>query len=134
MKNSSILFALILLLTSSYGSTRIYEWRGPARSGIFNEPNLLKTWPAEGPKELWAINNIGNGFVSPIFADENFYISGEIDSMEILFSYNQGIIKKVSSFRIKQGTLQHFSHPVIYKGVLYQRHGNTLIAFDIHKK
>lgn len=88
MKNISILFALILLLTSSTGTTRIYEWRGPARSGIFNEPNLLKTWPAEGPKELWAINNIGNGFVSPIFADENFYITGEIDSMEILFSYN----------------------------------------------
>ncbi len=88
MKNISILFALILLLTSSSGTTRIYEWRGPDRSGVFNESNLLKTWPDGGPKEIWAIDNIGNGFVSPAFADENFYITGEIDSMEILFSYN----------------------------------------------
>jgi len=88
MKNISVLFALFLLLTSSSGPSGIHEWRGPDRSGIYNESNLLKSWPAEGPKELWSINTIGNGFVSPIFADNYFYITGEIDSMEILFSFN----------------------------------------------
>jgi outer membrane protein assembly factor BamB len=52
----------------------------------------------------------------------------------MLLKYNQGKIEKVSSFRIKKGTLQHFSHPVIHEGILNQRHGNTLMAFDIHKK
>jgi len=51
----------------------------------------------------------------------------------LLLSYNQGKIEKVSSFRIKEGTLQHFSHPVIHKGILYQRHGNVLMAFNVHK-
>ncbi|MGC1389470.1 MAG: PQQ-binding-like beta-propeller repeat protein [Bacteroidales bacterium] len=88
MKKNSILFVLILLLSSSTGTTRIYEWRGPDRGGIYNESNLLKKWPEDGPKELWAIGNIGNGFVSPVFAEENFYITGEIDSMEVLFSFN----------------------------------------------
>jgi outer membrane protein assembly factor BamB len=88
MKNVSILIILILLLTSSSATTGIYEWRGTNREGIYHESNLLKTWPADGPKELWSINNIGNGFVSPVFTDENFYITGEVDSMEILFSYN----------------------------------------------
>jgi outer membrane protein assembly factor BamB len=88
MKNIIILFTLSLLLTSSTVTIRIYEWRGPARGGIYNESNLLKTWPAEGPKELWSINNIGNGFVSPVFTGDNFYITGEIDSMEILFCFN----------------------------------------------
>jgi len=88
MKNIIILTTLFLLLTSSSGTTRIYEWRGPDRGGIYNESNLLKSWPAEGPKELWSAGNIGNGFVSPVFTDENFYISGEIDSMEILFCFN----------------------------------------------
>lgn len=88
MKNVSILFALILLLISSSGTTRIYEWRGKDRAGIYYESNLLKKWPDEGPKELWAIGNIGNGFVSPVFTDENFYITGEIDSIEVLFSFN----------------------------------------------
>ncbi len=88
MKNISILFVLTLLLTSSSETSRVYEWRGPNRSGIYNESGLLKAWPAEGPKELWSINNIGNGFVSPVFTDNNFYITGEIDSMEVLFSFN----------------------------------------------
>lgn len=88
MKNLSILFALILLLTSSSETTRTYEWRGKDREGIYYESNLLKTWPAEGPNEIWSVNNVGNGFVSPVFTDENFYITGEIDSVEILFSFN----------------------------------------------
>jgi outer membrane protein assembly factor BamB len=88
MKNASILFALILLLTSSTGSTRTYEWRGAGRTGVYNEKNLLKSWPAEGPKQIWSINNIGNGFVSPVFTEENFYITGETDSLEILYCFN----------------------------------------------
>jgi outer membrane protein assembly factor BamB len=88
MKNIAVILTLIPLITSFSGTTRIYEWRGPDREGIYHESNLLKSWPAEGPKELWSVNNIGNGFVSPVFTDENFYITGEVDSMEILFSFN----------------------------------------------
>jgi outer membrane protein assembly factor BamB len=88
MKIISTLFALFYLFPSPQLRTKISEWRGHDREGIYNESNLLKTWPAEGPKEIWAINNIGNGFVSPIFTDENFFITGEIDSMVILFSFN----------------------------------------------
>ncbi len=88
MKNTVIFFALLFFLTSSSGTTKIYEWRGRDREGIYNESKLLKSWPAEGPKELWSIKNIGNGFVSPVFTDENFYITGEIDSTEMLFSFN----------------------------------------------
>ncbi len=87
MKNT-ILSSLLILLSSFSGSTTIFEWRGTDRTGIYKESNLLKSWPAEGPKELWAISNIGNGYVSPVFAKENFYITGEIDSIEILFSFN----------------------------------------------
>jgi outer membrane protein assembly factor BamB len=92
MKNISILSSLILLLTSSSVTTKIYEWRGPERSGIFPETGLLKSWPEEGPKELWSIDNIGNGFVTPVFTDDNFYITGETDSVEYLSGYNlQGV-------------------------------------------
>jgi outer membrane protein assembly factor BamB len=76
------------MLSSLQLKTKIYEWRGTDRKGIYNESNLLKYWPAEGPKEIWSIDNIGNGFVSPIFTEDRFYITGEIDSMVILYSYN----------------------------------------------
>lgn len=37
----------------------------------------------------------------------------------------------VSKFPITMGTEQHWAHPVIYKGVLYVRHGDTLMAYKI---
>jgi outer membrane protein assembly factor BamB len=37
----------------------------------------------------------------------------------------------VSKFPITMGTDQHWAHPVIYQGVLYVRHGNTLMAYKI---
>ncbi|MDR0845541.1 MAG: PQQ-binding-like beta-propeller repeat protein [Tannerella sp.] len=37
----------------------------------------------------------------------------------------------VSKFPITLGTDQHWAHPVIYKGVLYVRHGDTLMAYKI---
>jgi outer membrane protein assembly factor BamB len=37
----------------------------------------------------------------------------------------------VSQFPITLGTDQHWAHPVIYQGVLYLRHGNTLMAYKI---
>ncbi|MDR1724713.1 MAG: PQQ-binding-like beta-propeller repeat protein [Tannerella sp.] len=33
--------------------------------------------------------------------------------------------------KITLGTEQHWAHPVIYKGVLYLRHGNSLMAYKI---
>jgi len=48
----------------------------------------LKPGQPTDQKNSGYINNIGNGFVSPVFADENFYITGEVDSMETLFSFN----------------------------------------------
>jgi outer membrane protein assembly factor BamB len=83
-----LLFTLLLSLPVSQEKTRIFEWRGTNRKGIFNESNLMKKWPADGPKEIWTIENIGNGFVSPVFTDDRFYITGEIDSMLILYCFN----------------------------------------------
>jgi outer membrane protein assembly factor BamB len=37
----------------------------------------------------------------------------------------------VSRFPITMGTDQHWAHPVIYKGVMYVRHGNALMAYQI---
>lgn len=34
-------------------------------------------------------------------------------------------------FRIPFGTAQHWAHPVVYKGVLYVRHGDSLMAYKI---
>ncbi|MHC1702653.1 MAG: PQQ-binding-like beta-propeller repeat protein [Tenuifilaceae bacterium] len=40
----------------------------------------------------------------------------------------------ISSFKITKGSGPHWAHPVINNGVLYVRHGEALMAFDILKK
>ena len=35
------------------------------------------------------------------------------------------------SFKVKKGTGQHFSHPVISNGVLYIRHGDALMGYQV---
>jgi len=40
----------------------------------------------------------------------------------------------VSSFKITQGGGAHWAHPVISDGVLYMRHGDVLMAYDIKVK
>jgi outer membrane protein assembly factor BamB len=92
------LLLLPLVITMLWPSTpkefKIYEWRSKDRTGIYHESNLLKVWPDEGPKEIWAIDNIGKGFVSPVFTEDRFFISGEVDSMCILYCFNLKGIKQ----------------------------------------
>jgi outer membrane protein assembly factor BamB len=88
MNYVSIFFALLLQLSLSRDNISKYEFRGTDRMGIYNESDLLGEWPSGGPKEIWAIDNIGNGFVSPVFTEEHFFITGEINSNLVLYCYN----------------------------------------------
>ncbi len=46
---------------------------------------------------------------------------------------NPAEFKVTGKTKISLGSEQHWAHPVVNKGVLYIRHGNTLIAFQISK-
>ncbi|MCX6333128.1 MAG: hypothetical protein NT092_02355, partial [Bacteroidia bacterium] len=69
MNNFTLLLFFTLIFTSSPAQDKnsVSEFRGKGRTGIYQESNLLKVWPAAGPVELWTVDNIGNGFVSPVF-------------------------------------------------------------------
>ena len=47
------LSVLILFCFGNFVYSQLYEWRGPDRSGIYNETGLLKKWPDGGPALLW---------------------------------------------------------------------------------
>ncbi|HEV8541733.1 MAG TPA: PQQ-binding-like beta-propeller repeat protein [Verrucomicrobiae bacterium] len=49
------------------------QWRGPLRDGTSKETGLLKEWPAAGPKLLWKITDLGNGYSSFSVVGENLY-------------------------------------------------------------
>jgi outer membrane protein assembly factor BamB len=88
MNYLAMLLVLTVLWIPSADKNKVYEWRGNGRTGVYPESNLLKTWPAEGLKELWTVENIGNGFVSPVFTETSFFITGETDSVSILYCFN----------------------------------------------
>ncbi|MCK5066436.1 MAG: PQQ-like beta-propeller repeat protein [Bacteroidales bacterium] len=73
---------------------------------------------------------IGHGAV--IAADQMLYYYNQRGEMRLI-SFTEGKMKEISSFKIEKGTGHHFSHPVIYRGVLYQRRGDALMAFDIRE-
>jgi outer membrane protein assembly factor BamB len=50
------------------------QWRGPERDGISREIGLLKQWPAEGPKLLWQVNDIGDGYSTPAVVGTRIYM------------------------------------------------------------
>ena len=73
---------------------------------------------------------VGQGAL--IAADESLYYYNQRGEMRLI-SFSEGKMKELSSFKIKKGSGHHFSHPVIYEGILYQRRGNALMAYDIHE-
>ncbi|MCL4201935.1 MAG: PQQ-binding-like beta-propeller repeat protein [Pirellulaceae bacterium] len=55
------------------------QWRGPHRDGTSAETGLLPSWPDDGPKLLWKVSGIGQGYSSPIVVADRVYITGDLD-------------------------------------------------------
>ena len=78
----------LFLIISCKPSIETEEWRGDQRTGIYNENNLLKQWPEEGLEEIFSIENLGNGYGSPIVSENFIYVAGELDSMAVLHCFD----------------------------------------------
>src|SRR6185369_6335478 len=50
------------------------QWRGPHRNGVSQETGLLKQWPADGPKLVWQLNDIGDGYSTPSVVGNRIYL------------------------------------------------------------
>ena len=50
------------------------QWRGPERDGISQEKGLLKEWPRGGPRLLWQLKDIGDGYGAPSVAGPRLYL------------------------------------------------------------
>jgi outer membrane protein assembly factor BamB len=73
-------------------------------------------------------NAVGTGNI--IAADGMLYCYSDRGEMALVKATPEGF-QPTGKFKITLGTDQHWAHPVIHKGVLYVRHGNTLMAYQI---
>lgn len=94
---------------------------------------------ASGIKRKWLRMNAESGVITDsvdfnqgttIFADRMVYAYNYRGEMGLI-KLHADSMELVSSFKIKEGTKQHFAHPVINDGVLYIRRGKALIAYNI---
>jgi outer membrane protein assembly factor BamB len=67
---------------------------------------------------------------SIIYTDNKFIVYGNNGTTNLV-NYEQDKFETAGQFKVKEGTGQHFSHPVVANGVMYIRHGDALMAYRI---
>jgi outer membrane protein assembly factor BamB len=70
-------------------------------------------------------------FKGAIIAANNKLIGYSEKGELFMAEANPSGLKVISKTKVNLGTEQHWAHPVINNGILYLRHGNTLIAYKI---
>jgi outer membrane protein assembly factor BamB len=67
---------------------------------------------------------------SIVYADQKLFVYGHNGTLQ-LFTLEDGTPSLQSEIRIRKGSGQHFSFPVINEGVMYIRRGNALMAYAV---
>jgi len=100
---------------------------------IFGTSHKIPAWHCinwNSGQEMWVEPGIGKSNV--IMADGLIYGYSQDGEVALIVPTTEGY-KELSSFQIKKGSNQHWAHPVINSGVLYVRHGDILLAFNINE-
>src|SRR5512133_3572525 len=83
-----VVIIFILNISQEGKSQTLAQWRGTDRKGVYTDIALKKSWPVGGPRLVWSLDDIGNGFGSPSIAGEQIFISGEEDSTAFLYCFD----------------------------------------------
>ena len=131
-KTFSANYFILLLLTSILVITACVkndnesewtQWRGPARDGVSNEKDLLKTWPEDGPPLAWSADMVGDGFSSTVVKDGRVFTLGKTDTVEILTAFDLAgnlLWQKVTGRASKEKDWpQSRCTPTIFKDKIY---------------
>jgi len=82
----------------------------------------------ETGEQQYTSSEIGNGVV--IYADGMLYCYSQRGELALV-KPSPSSFTVVSKTKVVKGSEQHWAHPVIYKGVLYVRHGRALVAYRV---
>jgi outer membrane protein assembly factor BamB len=74
MRTIRLCLVLVFALASLSAAADWPQWRGPNRDGISQEKGLLKEWPKDGPKLLWQVKDLGDGYSTPAVVGDRLYV------------------------------------------------------------
>lgn len=83
---SMLVFGLVATVPA--WATDSSQFRGPERDGIYDESNLMQTWPEGGPERLWIAKGLGEGFATVSVADGWLYTTGMKDQEGSAFAFD----------------------------------------------
>lgn len=135
MKKILVLLVNLALIAQFVFSQSNNSWRGPNRDGHYPDVNLLKSWPANGPKMVWSYENLGIGFSSPVIVGDKIYITGlEGDNGYVYVFSDMGVFQR--KFLYGKDFSSSYpgarSTPVIAGNLLYMATGHgELVCVDI---
>jgi len=84
-----LLILAIITISAGIYYSQSYGWRGPGRSGNYNETGLLKSWPSAGPSLMWEATGTGTGYSSATVTGDAVYITGRKSGKDVLTSFSQ---------------------------------------------
>lgn len=114
--------SFLLITTVHFSFSQLFEWRGPNRTGIYNETGLLKKWPAGGPSVVWEATDMGDGYSSPTVTDDAVYVTGRKGESDVLIALTPDGKKKWETVYGKAWMTNHTgsrSTPTYYNGSLF---------------
>lgn len=114
------------------------NWRGPERTGVAAESGLLTEWPSGGPKKLWSLSGMGDGYSTVSVVGNRIYTSGcfEGEGKLVAITTDGKIIGKASYGKeVSQGGYKGArSTPTIDSGKAYVMSGfGVVTCFDAGK-
>jgi len=65
------------------------QWRGPDRTGISNETNLLQSWPEGGPPLEWRVEGLGSGYSSVAVTGGKIFTMGKVQGETKLIALDE---------------------------------------------
>jgi outer membrane protein assembly factor BamB len=109
------LFVLTILssLTITHGAD-FPQWRGPLRDGHAGDTGLLQEWPADGPKQLWQVTDVGGGYSTPAVVGDRIHLLGSDAGEESVYALNVKDGSKV--WTTKLGKVGHPEQNPSYPG------------------
>lgn len=122
MKNSILSITLLFIFSTGF-TQNIAQWRGENRDGIYNETDLLKSWPEDGPELLWHYDELGTGHASATVTNDRVYTAGALDSIGYIFCFDMDgklLWKKAYGKEWNDSYEGARSTPLFYKNKLYQ--------------
>jgi outer membrane protein assembly factor BamB len=82
MRNSIFLLALIVSACTTAQTPKftpgasVNGWRGPQNNGSYPDTGLLNEWPAEGPQQIFEVEDAGKGYSSAQVVGDRIYLTG----------------------------------------------------------